>query len=173
MYELSLACFGLALLGIVVATTAYIAELRDAMEKFGEEVSKAIDILGKIPIIEITDIVRGALIDENSWIEKTTKNSDRLKEYIEARLPIDENTADEEAIEWINSDYQSELENARRQLRKGAEAYITVGEFDLSGLNSAYGRLDFLTGNQTIRKEAYQNLYDKIRSIKQSCLEQC
>ena len=173
LYDLSLACFGSALLGIVVATTAYMAERRDAMEKFSEEANRAIVVLGKIPIIEISDIVRGALIDENSWIEKTTESSDRLKEYIEARLPIDEDTTDDQVNEWINSAYQSELEDARTQMKKGAEAYIAVGEYDLSGLNSAYGRLDFLTGNKTIRKKAYQNLYDKIRSIKRSCLDQC
>lgn len=173
LYDLSLACFGSALLGIVVATTAYIAERRDAMEKFSEEANRAIVVLGKIPIIEISDLVRGALIDENSWIEKTTENSDRLKEYIEARLPIDEDTTDDQINEWINNAYQSELEDARRQLKKGAEAYIAVGEFDFSGLNSAYGRLDFFVGNKTIRKKVYQNLYDKIRSIKRSCLDQC
>lgn len=124
-------------------------------------------------IIDISDLVRGALINENSWTENTTENSDRLKEYIEARLPIDENTTDDQINEWINSAYQCELEDARRPLKKGAEAYIVVGEFDLSGLSSAYGRLDFLVGNKTIRKKAYQNLYDKIRSFKQSCLDQC
>ena len=171
IYDLSLACFGSALLGIVVAYTAYMAERRDAMEKFNEEVGKAIDVLGNIPVIEISDLVHGALKDENSWIQTTSENRDKLKDYIESRLPINENTSNEQIEKWITSEYQSLLEDARIQLRKGAEAYITVGEFDLSGLNSAYGRLDFLFGNETIRKPAYYNLYDKIRRIRQSCLK--
>ncbi len=173
VYDLSLACFGSALLGIVVATTAYMSERRDAMEQFAEEVGKAIVVLGKISIIEITDIVHAALIDENSLFEKTTENSDKLKEYIESRLPIDESTTNDQINEWIESVYKAELEDARRQLRKAAAAYIAVGEFDISSLNTAYGRLDFLIGNNSIRKKAYQNLYNKVYVFKRACLEHC
>lgn len=173
IYDLSLACFGSALLGIVIAIAAYIAERRDAMEQFAEEISKAIAVIGSIPIVEIPDLVIGALKDENSWVEDTSENQDKLKEYIESRLPIDENTTDSQITEWVDNAYQSELKDARKQLRKAAAAYIAVGEFDLSRLNSAYGRLDFLFGNGTIRKNAYQYLYDRIRAFRRLCLDQC
>lgn len=172
IYDLSLACFGSALLGIVIAYTSYMAERREAMEQFASEVAKAIDVIGSIPVIEISDLVRDALKDENSWIQTTSENRDKLKDFIESRLPIDEKTTEKQIDEWINSKYQSMIEDAREQLRKGAEAYVIVGEFDLSGLNSAYGRLDFLFGNETIRKPAYYNLYDKVRKFRLMCLEQ-
>ena len=173
IYDLSLACFGSALLGIVIAITAYMAERRDAMEQFAEEVNKAIAIIGSIPVVEISDLVFGALKDENNWFEETSEGRDKLKEYIESRLPVDENTPNRQIDEWIENAYQSELEDARRQLRKAAAAYIAVSEVDLSGLNSAYGRLDFLFGNRRIRKNAFKSLYDKIRLFRRSCLDQC
>lgn len=172
IYDLSLACFGSALLGIVVATTAYLAERRDAMERFGEEVRKAIAVIGSIPVVEISDLVVGALKDENNWLEKTTTNQDKLKEHIEARLPVDENTSVNQVNEWIENTYQSTIEDARKRLRKGAAAYIAVAEYDLTGLHFAYGRLDFLIGNKIIRKHAYQNLYNKIRDFKGSCINE-
>lgn len=173
IYDLSLACFGSALLGIIVAATAYIAERRDAMEQFAQEVSKAIVVIGNIPVIEISDLVVGALKDENSWFEDTSENRNKLKKQIESRLPINENTPTNQINDWIDNAYQSELEEARMRLRNGVAAYISAGEFDLSGLHSAYGRLDFLFGNDTVRKQAYHNLYDKIRVFKQLCLDQC
>ena len=173
IYDLSLACFGSALLGIVIAITAYIAERRDAMEQFAEESNKAIGIIGSIPVVEISDLVIAALKDENSWFENTSEGRDKLKEHIETRLPVDENTPNSQINEWVNNAYQSEIKEARRQLRKAVAAYIAVSEFDLSGLNSAYGRLDFLFGNGRIRKEAYQSLYDKIRLFRRLCIDQC
>ena len=86
IYDLSLACFGSALLSIVIASTAYVAERRDAMEQFADEVGKAISVISRIPIIEISDLVRGALKDDNSWLEKSTEDSNKLKEYIESRV---------------------------------------------------------------------------------------
>ena len=173
IYELSLACFGSALLGIVVAITAYMAERRDAMEQFAEEVRKAIAVIKHIPVIEISDLVYGAIEEENNWLENTTEKRDELKNYIEAYLPIDENTTDKQVSEWIDNRYRSMLEEARRELKRAAAAYIEVGEMDLSGLHSAYGRLDFLFGNETIRKPAYYNLYDRIRNFRLECLDLC
>ena len=37
----------------------------------------------------------------------------------------------------------------------------------------SYGRLDFLIGNNSIRKKAYQNLYNKVYVFKRACLEHC
>lgn len=173
IYDLSLACFGSALLGIVVATTAYMAERRDAMEQFADEVSKAIVVIANIPVVEISNLVVGALKEENSWFENNAENRDKLKEFIEFRLPVNENTPANQIKEWIDNAYQSELEEARKRLRKGITAYIAIGEYDLSGLNTAFGRLEFLFGNDTIRKQAYHSLYDKIRVFKRSCLDQC
>lgn len=79
IYDLALACFGSALLGIVVALAGYTDERRIAMEKFVEEIRKAIAIIDDIPLIEITDDVLGALRDENSSFPNTTQNIDRLK----------------------------------------------------------------------------------------------
>ena len=173
IYDLALACFGSALLGIVVALAGYTAERRIAMEKFVEEIRKAIAIIDDIPLIEITDDVLGALRDENSSFPNTTQNIDRLKSYIECTLPINENTTDEQIYAWVERDYQGELENARKQLRKAAEAYIKVGEFDISDIDFAYGQLEFLFGNKTVRKDAFKNLYNKIRNIRQICSDQC
>lgn len=173
IYDLSLACFGSALLGIVIASAAYMAERRDAMENFAEEARKAIIVIGNIPTIEISDLVCNALRDEDSWILDNSENIDNLKEYIEARLPIDENTSTDQINEWVIYKYQSMLEDARRQLRKAAQAYIAVGEIDLSGFHSAYGRLDFLFGNKEIRETAYNDLYNKIRNFKLACAGQC
>lgn len=173
IYELSLACFGSALLGIVVAITAYMAERRDAMEQFAEEVRKAIAVIKRIPVIEISDLVQGAMEEENSLLENTTEKRDELRNYIEAYLPIDESTTDKQVSEWIDNHYRTMLEEARRILKRAAAVYVEVGEMDLSGLHSAYGRLDFLFGNETIRKPAYYNLYDKIRNLRLECLDLC
>lgn len=173
IYDLSLACFGSALLGIVIASAAYMAERRDAMEQFEEEARKALVVVRKIPVIEIPELVYNALKDENSWVIDNSEDIDKLKNYIEARLPIDEKTEQYQIDEWIDDRYKSMLEEAKNQLRRAAEAYIEVGDLDLSGLHTAYGRLDFLIGNEMIRGTAYRDIYDKIRTFKLSCSAQC
>ena len=163
IYDLSLACFGSSLLGIVIAYTAYKAERRDAMEKFVEEVRNAIDVIRYIPAIEITDSFRDALEDEKRWL----LGGKGIRHSISSR---NESTTDKQIEEGIERP-PFVLSYGRSVLRKGAAAYIAVGEFDLSGFNSAYGRLDFLIGNEKIRNAAYSNLYDKIRNFKLECLK--
>ena len=154
LYDLSLACFGSALLGTVIAAIAYMAKRRDAMEQFSEEIEKVITVLGNIPVIEISDLVRGALSDEDGFLERKTENCDKLKDYIESRIPIDENTTEDQMKEWIENAYKSEF-----------------ADLSLFELSNAYGRLDFLFGNKTVRKHAYDKLYNKIRAFKSLCLD--
>ncbi len=171
LYDLSLACFGSALLGTVIDAIEYMAKRRDAMEQFSEEIEKVITVLGNIPVIEISGLVRGALSDEDGFLERKTENCDKLKDYIESRIPIDENTTEDQMKEWIENAYKSELDDARTQLKKGAEAYIAFADLSLFELSNAYGRLDFLFGNKTVRKHAYDKLYNKIRAFKSLCLD--
>lgn len=118
IHEIALACFGSALLGVVVAYTAYRAERRSAMECFWEE---AYELNRKIKMFDHLN---------NDTPEKIN--------YSSVHFFMDQ--------------------------------YIRFAKIDMRELSNAYGRLDFLFGNITIRKKAYEEIYKQIRDFQNECI---
>lgn len=174
LYDISLACFGSSLITVVIAFTAYNAERRETMEQFLNESAKVIQQLKKIPHFKINEpmeLVKNVL-SEVSYFGSDHKYRDQLNEWIEPQILIDEHTSSEITDEMISRKADEIIEDAKKQLIKVVDAYATFSETDLSGLSNAYGKMDFLIANESIRKDAYTKIYDKIRNLKVKCIEE-
>lgn len=72
----------------------------------------------------------------------------------------------------LSRKYESILANAKEQLMKSIDALVSFSEMDFSKVNNSYGQMDFVFGNDSIRRDAYTKLYDRIRCFKIKCKEE-
>lgn len=175
-YDISLACFGSALLGVVVAYTAYSAERRDAMELFWSEafrLSKQIRAIEHFVLYEPADLVRDCLAEEygHHIMELNTHEAkDKLKTWIsENQHPDDGLSEYEGALELY---YQGLIKDYKQRLIKVIQSYIVFSEESVNELGNYYSRMDFLVANHAIRIDAYQNIYRRIFDFQISCREE-
>ena len=61
--------------------------------------------------------------------------------------------------------YVSRMESYEDLIKNVIENYIELSQISLSELDSAYGNLNFIFANKSIRLKAYNEIYDKIRTI--------
>lgn len=176
IYDVSLACFGSAVLGLVVAYTAYSAERRDAMEQFWDEGIVLTNGIRKIKHIEFDEpieLAKNAIKEEMGIIlsddqEKNAK--EKLKAWIEEnRYPDDGRLDYEVALEKYCQDI---LKAYLRSIIDCAQSYVDFSESGIRSLSNAYGRMDYLFSNGSIRRSAYDEIYRRIYDFHKICREE-
>ena len=184
-YDISLALFGSAFLGFIMSLIEYFSERKSSMEKFWIEARKVlVQFRNAKPIVmnEPEELILNSFAEEinNREIEKygeEVANSLGLKK---------ESKAKNEYIAWMeshevmnfteNSDisrildeiYEQRLEERRTYFSSIIDNYIDLSSISLSDLDSAYGSLDFMFGNKKIRRIAYEEVFNKVREIRNS-----
>ena len=66
----------------------------------------------------------------------------------------------------------SRMENYENTVNGVIDNYIELSKISLYELDSAYGNLNFIFSNKNIRLKAYNEIFNKIRTIKQKILEE-
>jgi len=61
-----------------------------------------------------------------------------------------------------NAKYYTKKDLDEKELKACIDSYISIADFDLRDLNNAYGGLDFIFLNRSVRKNAYNDIYEKI-----------
>lgn len=184
-YDLALAIFGSALLGFIMSVIEYSVERRRAMEVFWKEALKVLKLLRKIKPIDISepqDILLACLVEEEN--NKTTQDFGDLV-ATDLGLKITHSARDA-YIEWMEENeqftftevddieailigiYNQRIQLAHAMFDRTFQTYIKMSEISLSELDNAYGNLDFIFANKSIRQEAFNKIYDRIRSIRDS-----
>lgn len=178
-YDMSLAIFGSALLGMIVSVIEYFSERRNSMEMFWQEARKTLFILKKAKpittrepkniIIEcLGEKASNELFKENEPQAKILglKQSDEaLNKYIEwlkKNNPLPADFPEQEKYKMFKEMAISNIDKYIKQFKGLIDVYIELSKIDLEKLNSSYAGLDFLFGNCTIRKMAYEEIYHKI-----------
>ena len=176
IYDISLACFGSAVLGFVVAVTAYSAERRDVMEQFwdeGIELTNGIRRIKHIEFDEPIELVKDAIKEKKGSFLSDNKDShakEKLKEWIaENQFPDDGRLDYEEVLE---KHYQRIIKAYRQAVIDCAQFYIDFSESNIRSLSNAYGRMDYLFANGSIRRSAYDNIYRRIFDFHKKCCEE-
>lgn len=176
IYDISLACFGSAVLGLVVAYTAYSAERRDAMEQFWDEGIALTTGIRKIKHLEFDEpieLVKNAIKEEMGIVfsdDKSKNAKEKLKSWLEEnRYPDDGRLDYEEALEKYCQDI---LKAYLRSIIDCAQSYVDFSESGIRGLSNAYGRMDYLFANHSIRRSAYEEIYRRIYDFHKSCREE-
>lgn len=81
-------------------------------------------------------------------------------------------TENDNISETLDEMYKQHLEENRVCFSSIIDNYIDLSYISLSDLDSAYDSLDFMFGNKRIRRTAYDEIFNKIREIRNSiCLE--
>lgn len=182
-YDISLALFGSAFLGFIMSLIEYFSERKNSMEKFWMEAGKVLIQFRKAKPIVTSEPEELIL---NSFTEEIhNSNVERYGEEIANSLGLKRETkAKNEYIAWIQSHeimsltdndnmseildemYRQHLEENKVYFSSIIDNYIDLAYISLSGLDSAYGDLDFMFGNKRIRRTAYNEIFNKIREIR-------
>ena len=64
------------------------------------------------------------------------------------------------------------MENYEKTVNEVIDNYIELSKISLYELDSAYSNLNFIFSNKNIRLKAYNEIFNKIRTIKQKLLEE-
>ena len=178
-YDVSMALLGSAVLGFIMSITEYYVERRKAMEEFWIQAINILKELRKIKHLDLdapTNLIIEAFGEDlsNEWNQMFSllsdeneiqhKAKDNLISWYEENvpLPFDENTDVEKELEEL---YQSKMEGYKNSFLYCMSNYQLASSVELGTLDNAYGNLDFIIANNSIRKKAYNSIYDKIRKI--------
>ena len=173
-YDIAMAIFGSSILGCIMSFTEYFSERERAMEQFYQEAIRTLAKFRKAKPLQLTepeelirncifekmkndDYVSFGMDDEVQYTEKV-KYLEWLKKY-KPEIFIGAG-ADEEKI------YQTKIEEAETMIKDCIYNYSKLAHISFAKLDSAYGNLDFLVANHTIRMKAYNEIFDKMRSIR-------
>lgn len=180
-YDISLAILGSALLGFIMSLVEYFAVKRIAMETFYQEALKAVSALSKAKYFftdEPTGLVVNCIAEEwsNKWSAPIggppqRESKDKLIEnYRQGFPPEIANNLDfnEHNQTW----YAEKMHAYYKELDECFDSYIEISAIHLGELDNAYGNLDFIFANGTLRRMAYEQVYEPIKEQRKSALRQ-
>jgi len=188
-YDISLAILGSALLGFIMSLIEYFTERKKAMEQFWLEASRVLvqfrkakyfkfDEPEKLVISCIAENYNNKLFQKYEpeiakfyGIIESHDNQNRFIEWIEEHecIPFSEND-DISAI--LDNIYINRMDIYEDQVKSVIENYIELSQISLSELDSSYRNLNFIFANKSIRQKIYDEVFDKIRTIKNKIVEE-
>lgn len=184
-YDISLATFGSSLLGFLMSLTEYFVERRKAMESFWLEGVSAVSQLRKAKWIDISEpkeMILNCIHEEqeNSRFAGFTddflqrmgrEKSNKAKNQFIAWLKENEKNvpqSDKEQYIFWETLYMERIENNKEKINLAIDNYIDISTISLASLDNAYGNLDFLFANKRLRADAYNKIYNRIRTMRDS-----
>jgi len=180
-YDISLAIFGGSILGFIMSLIEYYAAKRQSMETFYKEALRAISRLGKAKfflINEPTNLVLNCISEEFSnkftvseLIPIKYESKERFIDFYKQGFPT-EITDSLKFIEYAEDWYSKTMQGYYSELEKSMDIYIELPGMQLGELDNAYGNLDFIIANRTLRKLAYEQIYNPIKEFKESVVRE-
>ena len=182
IYDFSLACFGSAVLGVIVAMTSYTTERQAAMESFYEEAVRAYNIIAVFPdmgimmkrelellCIYFKELEAGGNTEEieselREWY--SVHGQDLLKKDKDDQPSF---KSAEERDTFV-SEKMSRLPQLGEDIHKAAKILSKYRDYDLIGLHQSYGRLDFFN-NLDLRSQCADHIYVPLNGVKEYCLK--
>jgi hypothetical protein len=181
LYDILLATLGSALLGFIMSLVEYLDVKRTAMEVFYNEAMKAISVLGRAkyfftdaPIDLVINCIAEELSNKESeqmGAQPKRENKDKLIENYRKGFPPEIVNAPDfnQKIEiW----YTAKMGVYHGEMEKCFDSYIEISEMQLGELDNAYGNLNFIFANTTLRKLAYEQIYKPVKKQRKSALQQ-
>lgn len=174
-YDITMAIFGGAILSFIMSLTEYFVEKRKAMEEFWHQATIILNKLRKIKYLDVdapVDLILAVYEEEHS------NHWNRILSELSEDKSI-KSKAKNDLISWLeknksvsfdeNTDINEKLEKYKGNFRKCMESYKEASLIELGALDNAYGNLDFIFINKTLRKNIYESIYDKLRNIVCRC----
>ena len=183
MYDISMAIFGSALLGFIMSLIEYFGERRNSMEAFFTAVYKVYVQLRNIKLLELDqpiDLIIDCIREEQNnkiWgqydgetakifgFNVVHKSRDAYISWMqENEVTSFSETDDIKSI--LIKVYNERITNYINVFTKYIDMYITASKIELEDVTNSYGNLDFLFGNRTVRKSAFESIYSKLQEYR-------
>lgn len=149
------------------------------MEEFWLQSNKILKELRKIKYLELdapVELIKDALLEEqaNDWNAKfplliddsgiTHKAKSTLISWFEENIQMsfNENSDIEAELEKY---YSASLKTYKDTFLRCMRSYQDASSIDLGLIDNAYGNLDFIISNHSIREYAYNDIFDKMRKF--------
>lgn len=177
-YDISLAIFGSSILGFIMSLIEYFAVKRKTMEIFYEKALVAISAIGKAKYF-FTDEPVGLVVNciAEEWSNKLLgkapihASKDKLIEAYKSCLDsilVNDPALNEHCETW----YINKMQEYYKELEKCFDSYIEIANTEFGALDNAYGNLDFIFGNKTLRLWVYETLYESVKEIRGSAIRE-
>ena len=182
-YDISLAVFGSALLGFIMSLVEYFTERRKAMEQFWVEARRILAQFREAKCIKFNepeDMVVSCIVENynnklaqeynlvgaNWWgITESHDNQNRFIQWM-TEHEVMSFSEDDDISAILKKIYENRMDLYEDTVKGVINNYIELSKISLSELDSAYGNLNFIFANKSIRLKAYNEIFDKIRKIR-------
>ncbi|MFQ9015537.1 MAG: hypothetical protein ACLR6S_16550 [Lacrimispora saccharolytica] len=181
-YDISLAIFGSALLGFIMSLVEYFTERRKAMEQFWIEAEQVLAQFRKAKYIkfdEPEDLVISCIAEnyKNRWIqnnptlaklsemEESHQQQDKFMKWID-EYEVHSFSEDDDIDAILEKIYTNRINSYENLVKSIIDNYTELSQISLFDLDNAYGNLNFIFANKSIRFKAYNNIYDKMRTVR-------
>lgn len=186
-YDFSMAIFGSALLGFVMSLTEYFAERRKAMEDFLKAAYKINSNFRKIKYVDVDaphDLIVDCIAEEQHnelcrniadatgstiGLEETHAKRDEYVAWMQENIDISFSEGDDIPAILITI-YNHQMEGHKNLFMSRIDMYMDLANMDFDNLSNAYGNLDFLFGNKSIRQKAFDSIYKKLQEWRNQVL---
>ena len=182
-YDICLAIFGSALFGFIISLVEYFTERRKAMEQFWREAKRVLEQFRKAKFIKFDEpeelvvscigenyenkLVRGCNTAAAQFLGKVEshENQNRYIQWMREHevIPFSENYDTTKILDDI---YVNRMESYEDLVKSVIENYIELSHISLYELDNAYGNLNFIFANKSIRFKVYNEIFNKIRTIR-------
>lgn len=188
-YDIALAVFGSALLGFIMSLVEYFSERKKAMEQFWHEAGRVLVQFRKAKYIhfdEPEEIVTGCIAEnyynkcakefppgvaEVFGLKESHEYLEKYTQWMEENEPMSFTENDDVRV-VLNQVCISRMENYENTINEVIDNYIGLSKISLYELDNAYGNLNFIFANKSIRFRAYNEIFNKIRTIRQKIMEE-
>ena len=160
----------------LIATEEY---KRKAMEEFWLQSNKTLKELRKIKYLELdapVELIKDALLEEQANDRKakftlliddsgiTHKAKSTLISWFEENIPMSFNE-DSDVEAELEKYYSASIKTYKDTFLRCMRSYQDAASIDLGLIDNAYGNLDFIISNHSIREYAYNDIFDKMRKF--------
>ena len=188
-YDFSMAIFGSALLGFIMSLIEYFAERRKAMEAFLKAAYKIYSNFRQIKYVDADaphDLIVDCIAEEQHnelcrniagatgstlGLEETHPKRDEYIAWMEENVVMSFSEDDDIPAVLITI-YNHHMDGYKNLFMSRIDMYIGVANMDFDDLSNAYGNLDFLFGNNSIRQNAFDSIYKKLQEWRNQVLSE-
>lgn len=164
--NLSFAIFGSAALGLLMSLVEYFAAKRDALERYYRAADNLYKIYSKAQyfiVYEPLELVKAYFSETRSIFNESFPAKNALFEYMNAKWKMTVDIPEPEYSQFAQQEFDCVVATYRDQLVRTMETYILIADQSKWELESAYGELDFLISNGSLRGEIYNRIHSPIQ----------